>query len=79
MKIQVRPGGVCNLYGPLKLNIKSATLDDGYGNTIIARDALAYVWLVSRDKKLLHEQIVKFTEMIKAMGYGTDNPGIVPQ
>ena len=53
--------------------------DDAYQNTIVARDALDYVWLMSRQKTLSPEEIAMFTEKIKAMGYNIDDLRMVPQ
>lgn len=64
---------------PIKAQYKISYLDKNYTHTIVARDALDYVWLMSRNKELPHEDIVKFTDMIKAMGYNTDNLRLVPQ
>jgi len=64
---------------PIKAQYKISYLDKNYTHTIVARDALDYVWLMSRNKELPHEDIVKFTEMIKTMGYNTDNLRLVPQ
>jgi apolipoprotein D and lipocalin family protein len=64
---------------PIKAQYKISYLDKNYTHTIVARDALDYVWLMSRNKKLPHEDIVRFTEMIKGMGYNTDNLRLVPQ
>ena len=64
---------------PIKAQYKIVYVDEGYKNTIVARDALDYVWLMSRSKSLPHEDIVKFTAMIEAMGYNIDNLRMVPQ
>ena len=64
---------------PIKAQYKIVYLDDGYQNTIVARDALDYVWLMSRQKKLLPDELLSFTEKIKAMGYNTDDLRLVPQ
>lgn len=64
---------------PIKAQYKISYLDSNYENTIIARDALDYVWLMSRDKNMSHENIVKFTEIIKSMGYSTEYLRMVPQ
>ena len=64
---------------PIKAQYKISYLDSDYSHTIIARDALDYVWLMSRKKELPHDDIVKFTEMIKAMGYSIENLRMVPQ
>ena len=64
---------------PIKAQYKIVYLDDAYQNTIVARDALDYVWLMSRQKTLSPEEIAMFTEKIKAMGYNIDNLRMVPQ
>ena len=37
---------------PIKAQYKIVYLDQNYSHTIIARDALDYVWLMSRNKKI---------------------------
>ena len=64
---------------PIKAQYKIVYLDDAYQNTIVARDALDYVWLMSRQKTLSPEEITTFTAKIKAMGYNIDNLRMVPQ
>jgi len=63
---------------PIKAQYKISYLDSSYTNTIIARDALDYVWLMSRDKNLSEAEIIRFTELIKSMGYNVDNVRRVP-
>ena len=63
---------------PIKAQFKISYLDSSYTNTIIARDALDYVWLMSRDKNLSEAEIIRFTELIKSMGYNVDNLRRVP-
>jgi len=63
---------------PIKAQYKISYLDSSYTNTIIARDALDYVWLMSRDKNLSEAEIIRFTELIKSMGYNVDNLRRVP-
>lgn len=63
---------------PIKAQYKISYLDSSYTNTIIARDALDYVWLMSRDKNLSEAEIIKFTELIRSMGYNVDNLRRVP-
>ena len=41
--------------------------------TIVARDKLDYVWLMSRTKSLPHDEMIKFREMIEQMGYNLDD------
>lgn len=63
---------------PIKAQYKISYLDSSYTNTIIARDALDYVWLMSRDKNLSEAEIIRFTELIKSMGYNVDTLRRVP-
>ena len=58
---------------PIKAQYKIAYLDKDYQTTIVARDKLDYVWLMSRSKTLPHDQMIKFREMIREMGYSLEN------
>ena len=64
---------------PIKAQYKIVYLDQNYSHTIIARDALDYVWLMSRNKKISPNELTKLTEMIKSMGYGINELRMVPQ
>ena len=58
---------------PIKAQYKIAYLDNDYQVTIVARDKLDYVWLMSRTKSLPHDEMIKFREMIEQMGYNLDD------
>lgn len=58
---------------PIKAQYKIAYLDKDYQTTIVARDKLDYVWLMSRSKTIPHDQMIKFREMIREMGYSLEN------
>ena len=64
---------------PIKAQYKIVYLDQNYSHTIIARDALDYVWLMSRNKKISPNELIKLTEMIKNMGYDINELRMVPQ
>ena len=64
---------------PIKAQYKIVYLDQNYSHTIIARDALDYVWLMSRNKKISPNELTKLTEMIKSMGYDINELRMVPQ
>ena len=58
---------------PVKAQYKIVYLDKDYQTTIVARDKLDYVWLMSRSKTIPHHQMIKFREMIREMGYSLEN------
>ena len=64
---------------PIKAQYKIAYLDKKYTNTIIARDALDYVWLMSRNKKIPISELTKLIDIIKSMGYDINALRMVPQ
>ena len=64
---------------PIKAQYKIVYVDESYTNTIVARDALDYVWLMSRNKTLPNDEVVKFTRLIDGMGYNIENLRMVPQ
>jgi apolipoprotein D and lipocalin family protein len=64
---------------PIKAQYKIVYVDESYTNTIVARDALDYVWLMSRNKALPNDEVVKFTRLIDGMGYNIENLRMVPQ
>ena len=64
---------------PIKAQYKIVYVDESYTNTIVARDALDYVWLMSRNKTLSNDEVVKFTRLIDGMGYNIENLRMVPQ
>jgi apolipoprotein D and lipocalin family protein len=44
-------------------------LDENYQTTIVARDALDYVWLMSRKKTIPKQELGSLINMISLMGY----------
>ena len=63
---------------PIKSQFKITYLDEGYKTTVIARDALDYVWIMSRDKQIPEIQLVNIKRKIKEMGYDIDLLRMVP-
>lgn len=64
---------------PIKAQYKIVYLDESYTNTIVARDALDYVWIMSRQKTIPHNEMMRLTEKVKQFGYNTENLRMVPQ
>jgi apolipoprotein D and lipocalin family protein len=63
---------------PIKSQYKITYLDDDYKTTVVARDALDYVWIMSRNKNIPDSQLVKIKRDIKEMGYDINLLRIVP-
>tara|TARA_B100001769_G_scaffold250101_1_gene222866 strand:- start:716 stop:1180 length:465 start_codon:yes stop_codon:yes gene_type:complete len=64
---------------PIKAQYKIAYLNESYTHTIIARDALDYVWLMSRNKKISSDELTKLIAEIEGMGYDINALRMVPQ
>ena len=54
---------------PIKAQYKIVYLDEDYQTTIVARDALDYVWLMSRKKTIPKQELDSLINMISLMGY----------
>jgi apolipoprotein D and lipocalin family protein len=54
---------------PIKAQYKIVYLDENYQTTIVARDALDYVWLMSRKKTIPKQELDSLINMISLMGY----------
>ena len=70
----VIPGSNNALWGmqfiwPIKAQYKIVYLDENYQTTIVARDALDYVWLMSRKKTIPKQELDSLINMISLMGY----------
>jgi apolipoprotein D and lipocalin family protein len=63
---------------PIKSQYKITYLDNNYNTTVIARDALDYVWIMSRSKELDKPDLNKIIDHIKALGYNIDLLRMVP-
>ena len=54
---------------PIKAQYKIVYLDENYQTTIVARDALDYVWLMSRKKTIPKQELDSLINMFSLMGY----------
>ncbi len=64
---------------PIKSEFRIVELDDDYQNTIIARNARDYVWLMSRQPKISDEQYDRYVSKISEMGYDVSKLVKIPQ
>lgn len=64
---------------PIKSEFRIVDLDEGYQNTIIARNARDYVWLMSRKPNMPEEQYQQYVNKIKDMGYDINQLIKIPQ
>lgn len=64
---------------PIKSEFRIVELDDDYQNTIIARNARDYVWLMSRQPKISDEQYDRYVSKISEMGYDVTKLVKIPQ
>ena len=63
---------------PIKSQYKITYLDNNYKTTVIARDALDYVWVMARNKVIDKPELDKIMSHIKALGYNMDLVRMVP-
>jgi len=54
---------------PIKAEFRIAYLDENYQTTIIARNALDYVWLMARTPQISDAEYEKLTKLIESWGY----------
>ncbi|PPC85843.1 MAG: hypothetical protein CTY37_07330 [Methylotenera sp.] len=64
---------------PIKAEYIIAYLDENYQQTIIARNARDYVWIMSRTPQIDDAKYVELVELVKNMGYDTAKLRKVPQ
>jgi len=64
---------------PIKAEYRIVELDQDYQNTIIARNARDYVWLMSRQPKISDEQYQRYVAKIRDMGYDVSQLVKIPQ
>ena len=64
---------------PIKAEYLIAWLDDAYSETIIARNARDYVWIMARKPELSPEAYQRLLERVGAMGYDVSKVQRVPQ
>ena len=63
---------------PIKSQYKITYLDNNYKTTVIARDALDYVWVMARSKVIDKPELDKIMSHIKALGYNMDLIRMIP-
>lgn len=64
---------------PIKAEYIIAYLDENYQQTIIARNARDYVWIMSRTPQIDDAKYAELTQLVKKMGYDTAKLRKVPQ
>ena len=64
---------------PIKAEYRIVYLDTAYQNTIIARNARDYVWLMSRTPNMSNEAYQGYVAQIKDMGYDINKLVKIPQ
>jgi apolipoprotein D and lipocalin family protein len=64
---------------PIKADYRIAYLSDDYGQTVIAREARDYVWIMARSPSISEADYARLTELIASMGYDTTRLRKVPQ
>lgn len=64
---------------PIKADYRIVYLDDDYQNTVIARQARDYVWLMSRSPLIDDALYTRLSGLIAELGYDISNLQKVPQ
>ena len=64
---------------PFKADYRIVYLDDTYQNTVVAREARDYVWVMSRYPKLSDEKFEYFKGIVSDLGYDVSKLERVPQ
>lgn len=64
---------------PFKADYRIVYLDDNYQNTVIAREARDYVWVMSRNPVLSDDRFEYFKSIIAGLGYDVKKLQRVPQ
>jgi apolipoprotein D and lipocalin family protein len=63
---------------PIKAEYLIAYLDENYTQTVIARNARDYVWIMARSPKISEDDYRKLTTLVKSLGYDTSKLREVP-
>jgi apolipoprotein D and lipocalin family protein len=64
---------------PIKAEYLIASLDAGYTQTIIARNARDYVWIMARTPQISETDYTRHVEQLRAWGYDVSKLRRVPQ
>lgn len=63
---------------PIKAEYRIAYLDSNYTQTVIARNARDYVWIMARNPKISEADYAKLTTFVAKLGYDTKKLRQVP-
>lgn len=63
---------------PIKAEYLIAYLDENYSQTVIARNARDYVWIMARTPKIDEDDYKKLTTFVKSLGYDISKLREVP-
>jgi apolipoprotein D and lipocalin family protein len=64
---------------PIKADYRIAYLSADYGQTVIAREARDYVWIMARSPHITEADYARLTGFVASMGYDTTQLRKVPQ
>jgi apolipoprotein D and lipocalin family protein len=64
---------------PIKADYRIAYLSSDYDQTVIAREARDYVWIMARAPQLNESDYLRLTDFVAAMGYDVTQLRKVPQ
>ena len=64
---------------PIKADYRIAYLSDDYGQTVIAREARDYVWIMARSPYVNEPDYARLTGLVASMGYDATKLRKVPQ
>ena len=64
---------------PIKADYRIAYLDDGYTQTVIARNKRDYVWIMARTPEISDEDYASLVALVDEIGYDTSRLRKVPQ
>jgi apolipoprotein D and lipocalin family protein len=63
---------------PIKAEFVISHIDDAYSETIIARSARDYVWIMTRSPKISDERYNFLVDKVRGMGYDVSKLRRVP-
>jgi apolipoprotein D and lipocalin family protein len=64
---------------PIKADYRISYLSDDYSQTVVAREARDYVWIMARSPQLSEADYARLTDFVAAMGYDLSKLRKVPQ
>ena len=64
---------------PIKADYRISYLSDDYSQTVVAREARDYVWIMARSPQLSEADYARLTDFVAAMGYDVSKLRKVPQ